>query len=324
MIPNANSALQFKRRFRFFYPHSRLKAEVSDNDGASWVQIYEAAGTSTGSSADWENTWKTISEPIPEAYHGRPLRLRFRIVPLGTSYFPWPPPSGPDQPAENFGVFLDDITITNTSQILSEQLTFLEPDAESFALDSSTVGDALSVESDYLIQLAPIVGGHQFGYTTPLLVRPDSIAIDEEHQWRTLHFGTVESDATAPEGDFDDDGISNLLERALGSNPTVADGVGILPSGRLPDSGVLSGRPSLTFLIPASPHADLTYEIQKSQDLVTWTPIARKIGTGPWSILLASTIIDEGASNNGKIPVGVGAPAVSSSVSLRLFVSASP
>ena len=59
------------------------------------------------------------------------------------------------------------------------------------------------------------------------------ITIDEEEQWETLYFGAVESPDTASTGDFDDDGITNLLERALGSDPTAAtedEGVGVLPS----------------------------------------------------------------------------------------------
>ncbi|MFT5191584.1 MAG: hypothetical protein ACI9DF_004325 [Verrucomicrobiales bacterium] len=324
VIPDADSRLQFKRLFRFFYPHSRLKAEISDNDGASWAEISSVAGNnSLGSSAQWETSWHTVDEPIPVAYHGLPVRLRIRIVTGGTFYQLNP------SKTEQYGVFLDDIKITQTSQVINETVTLLAHDASSLVLDNNTAGTTLSTESDYLIQLAPIVGGHQFGYTEPLIVTPADITIDEEEQWETLYFGNTSTE-TGPTDDFDQDGISNLLERALGSNPTnrgEADGLGILPSGSLPDEGALSGRPSISFSIPASPHADLTYEVQQSQDFVIWTPLARKIGTADWSILVANVMIDEGSASQSKIPMSVGGPAESigsSSVSLRLHISSAP
>ena len=251
IIPNKASVVSFRKRFRFFYPPSRFRAEVSDNDGISWTSLYETAGTNaTGSSAEWDGTWTTINQAIPDTYENRPIRLRFRIETNG-SFFQW----NPGNTVAHYGVFVDDVQVTESSQIFSEKVTRLESDTTSFELDSATVGSAFSLENAYLLQIAPIVGGHQFGYTAPVIVNPTEPA----DAWLKTHFAQAEASGdAAPESDADADGLSNLIKRALGLDPTQAehDSSGsMLPSGGMGESG----RPSMGLSIPENPHPDLTY-----------------------------------------------------------------
>ncbi len=80
--------------------------------------------------------------------------------------------------------------------------------------------------------------------------------------------------------DADKDGISNLLEYALGGNPNSSD-TGILPKQTLSPTNL-----TLTFNVSAASAADTNLVVQLSTDLVDWTtiPSIPVTGTGPQSI----------------------------------------
>ncbi len=65
-------------------------------------------------------------------------------------------------------------------------------------------------------------------------------------------------------GDFDNDGLSNLTEYALGLNPTVSS----QPPGTF-SGGVLS----FTKGSDAIANGDVNFVIEQSADLVSWTPV---------------------------------------------------
>ena len=67
--------------------------------------------------------------------------------------------------------------------------------------------------------------------------------------------------------DPDGDGIYNLMEYALGGDPTFNDSVSILPKVSL-----LSGNPHLEFTLGVD-SVDLRYFIQHSEDLIDWTSL---------------------------------------------------
>jgi hypothetical protein len=72
---------------------------------------------------------------------------------------------------------------------------------------------------------------------------------------------------TDPTGDFDGDGLPNLMEYALNRNPLAADSAGATTVAREGDFLTLT----FTRVTTAT---DIQYEVQKSEDLVTWTPAA--------------------------------------------------
>ncbi len=104
----------------------------------------------------------------------------------------------------------------------------------------------------------------------------DLVLASDRELWRQTHFGTLFATANAADlADPDGDGVSNLLEYALGTTPTDAASVS-LPSVQV--SG-LSPQPlflQLTFLRARS---DLTYTVEASSDLATWSAISTNPGT---------------------------------------------
>jgi uncharacterized protein YjiK len=122
--------------------------------------------------------------------------------------------------------------------------------------------------------------------------------------WRKVYFGTTANTGlTADTADFDGDGVANLLEYALGGEPTdssTAEGTGLLPVGTAGDtsSALLSDRLSLAFIMNNPNPADLTYTVEATADLITWDPVATKTGNAAWTWVGGGTerIVTSGTS----------------------------
>lgn len=148
------------------------------------------------------------------------------------------------------------------------------------------VNDALVEPSETvrLIVVGP-TGGATLGPISEAfltIVDDDTFAADLA-AWRAARFGgqagvpTV-SGATA---DPDGDGLPNLLEYALDTDPSAPN------AGPAPSTAAPSGRLQLTFRRRAAPA--LTYLVEASSDLATWTPIWTSSGAqntdGPVTVI---------------------------------------
>jgi hypothetical protein len=91
--------------------------------------------------------------------------------------------------------------------------------------------------------------------------------LNQSQSWQWSNFGAdwnnpaIAGDAADPDGD----GVSNLLERAFGGNPNASDGQSILPV--IDNTGPLL---SINYR-KAKAATDLTFTVQESPDLQTWT-----------------------------------------------------
>jgi hypothetical protein len=114
------------------------------------------------------------------------------------------------------------------------------------------------------------VGG-QFAVSVFGLLNPSLI-------WKTFHFGSNAANSTVA-GDFadpDGDGIVNLLEYALGTDPNA-------PSiGNFLAATIVNGHALVSFNRNASA-TDLTYALETSSDLATWSPALTYIAASGWT-----------------------------------------
>jgi hypothetical protein len=104
-------------------------------------------------------------------------------------------------------------------------------------------------------------------------------------QWRVDYFG---SPANIGHGgnnnDFDQDGVINLLEYALGRDPTSAlseDGRSALPEYR---RDIPQNKFVISMDLPSPAPGGILYQIQASGNLVDWDEVARKSGSGSWVV----------------------------------------
>jgi hypothetical protein len=101
--------------------------------------------------------------------------------------------------------------------------------------------------------------------------------------WRLNNFGTVVAIGTAADtADPDGDGLPNLLEYALNSNPLVADSASARPTCQMSGS-----RLQFTFNRARS---DVTYLVEGTSDLTVWTTVATNPGTVGQSVTVTDTV----------------------------------
>lgn len=321
IVPSETSVLVFERRFRFFFPTSALRAEISKDDGASWTVLHEVWGNNyTGSSAEWDSTWLRVEEAVPADFIGVPMRLRFRIQPSG-SYYRWP---GDPSVESHYGVFIDGIEVTDSTQLEGASVTRLDAQTTTFSLDES-IGVTVKAGEEYVVEAAPIFGNHAFSYSDALVVTGEGAP--SAAQWREAYFGTVNDEGLfADEADFDGDGLANLLERALGLDPTKSGevpGDGAMPVGGIGQSGSLSNRLVLAFTLPQALPGDVIYEVEVREAGASWRTVARKVAGEAWDALGTDSVIVETPMSSGtRVEVGTaGLAGGSSHAQLRLTVS---
>jgi hypothetical protein len=102
-------------------------------------------------------------------------------------------------------------------------------------------------------------------------------------EWRLINFGSsANSGSGADTSDWDQDGLSNLLEYALDRDPKsslAANGSAAQPTASItssPDQFIFS------MDLPASPPPDVIYQVQHSENLQDWFSIASKSGAADW------------------------------------------
>lgn len=153
-----------------------------------------------------------------------------------------------------------------------------------FANHTSVVGARIDVASEFTELGSP---------ETPL------------QAWRRTHFGnTANLGDGADAADADHDGLPNLVEYGLGTSPTSGGGSNGAPAA--PKALLASDRLRLSFALPATAPADLTYRVRVSQDLVNWKILATKVGTGAWTWqgLGSSQIVSMAGSGSVRVEVG--------------------
>lgn len=104
--------------------------------------------------------------------------------------------------------------------------------------------------------------------------------------WRQQHFGTTADDGdAADDADPEKDGLSNLLEYALGTDPDAADTADTADTA---PAGVMEGGRLTISFTRNTAAIDVVMTVLASNDLApdTWEPIARSAGGAPFSDLI--------------------------------------
>ena len=170
----------------------------------------------------------------------------------------------------------------------------------------------------FVVTFAPTVAGAASGtvnFTTndanegSYTFAVSGLALSPAESWRLANFGGIANAGNAADtADPDGDGIGNTLEYAFSLDPQVPSIVGI-PTVRTNVGGYLE----IQFTRNTA-STDLTYTVQASSNLVTWTPIASSVAG---AITAPSGAHSAGESGAGAIrtvtvedsqPVGAGSP----------------
>jgi hypothetical protein len=258
IIPGPTSALQFHDRGRFATTTTTLGAEVSADGGATWVTVWSRNGVGL-SSGNWDPNFISRSTSLA-AYAGQIIRVRFILRRNGGSIVV--------STTQDDGFFIDDIAITNATELVNATVTPLPAAATSFTLNSATAGAPLVVGTSYYLRVRPNVGTRWFDYGASKTVIPQ--AASGYAGWVGTQYPTV---TEGPTGDHERDGLMNGVEYAFGLNPTTPT-----PASALPSPTRIGDTYAVTFTQPAGV-TGVTYGAQFSTNLITWNPVT-DTGTG--------------------------------------------
>ncbi len=252
LVPAAGSLLTFHDLFRFVTTASRLSAEVSSDHGSTWTEVFGRNGNGSTSSSGWDTAFQPRSVSL-SAWAGTPVRLRFifrdnNSAFLGTS--------------TNLGVFLDDISVSNATQLLSPTVTAVPGNVTAFTLNAAAAGAPLVAGVTYYLRLRPNVGCRWFGYGTLKAVTAQPSA--GYAGWVATQFPAV---IEGPLGNHESDSYLNGIEYAFGLNPLLSD-----PAGSVPQPVRTGSIFGVTFAQPTG-IAGVTYAAEWSPNMKDWIPI---------------------------------------------------
>lgn len=128
--------------------------------------------------------------------------------------------------------------------------------------------------------------------------------------WRNTYFPDRGTDSRI-DGETDFDSLKTLVEYGVGASPLSGagvDGVDLIPTPTTSDTdALLAGRLALCFSLPDPAPSDIRYTVEVSgDDFGTWTPLARKTGTGAWQWLGGGTARVMTSTSGGRETVKVG------------------
>ncbi len=252
IVPSATSQLQWYDLGRFAVTTNTLSAEVSTDGGGTWTSVFSRNGVGLSSTL-WDPAFISRSVSLA-AYAGQIVRVRFILrnansVSTGTD--------------SNFGFFIDDITITNATELVGTTITPLAGAVTSYTLNAATAGAPLVAGTSYFMRMRPNVGCRWFGdgtLKTVIAQTPSGYAGWVATQYPAANEG--------PLGDHDKDGLSNGVEYAFGLNPLIPN-----TSSALPQPARVGNALTVTFTQPASV-TDVTYGAEWTADFVAWHSIA--------------------------------------------------
>ncbi|MBK1792028.1 hypothetical protein JIN82_12780 [Persicirhabdus sediminis] len=258
MIPQSGATLSFKLRRAYMMPTAVLSVEISAGY-AKWESIADYAGSSEYIEAtrQWtitDGSFIQRSVAIPVEYIGEPVLIRFRIHKTESFCFP-------AETANINGAFLDNISLSNSKQLVPQGTTSYSGDASVVSFDSSSAGGSLQDGVQYILRKRTRMGNYWYPYGPMLTVVPDGALVGWE-AWKEADFSGIDSFSD----DDDGDGLGNGLEFALGLDPTNAFDTGTVLKPYVEDG----------YLVLESPFsgnlATMGVELrgQYSQDLELW------------------------------------------------------
>ena len=268
IVPSATSQLQWYDLGRFATTTTTLSAEISTDTGSTWTSVFSRNGVGLNS-ALWDPAFISRSVSLA-AYAGQIVRVRFILRRNAGSIT-----AGTDS---NYGFFIDDITITNATQLVNTTTTTLAGGATSFTLNAATAGAPLVAGTAYFMRMRPNVGCRWFGdgaLKTVVAQTPAGYA-----GWVATLYPSV---TEGPLGDHERDGILNGIEYGFGLNPTLPN-----PASAVPQPVRAGNTLTVTYTAPAGT-SDVTYGAQWTSDFVTWNNIA-DTGSGTTHTFTVSTV----------------------------------
>jgi hypothetical protein len=213
IVPGAGTVLEFWTRRGGLSKTNALHVEISTDGGITWASIWSLPGLQKAEK-------KVLRQTVSLAtWADMPVRVRFAVrKAAGGTNLKWN--------AKSSGVWIDDITVTNSTTLISSKETTVPGSAVTVRLDEESAGHPLEDGSTMRLRMRGVAGGLAGNWGPALIVTPSALA-----SGLVLPPGFTEwAEANHPgvgltfEGDHDDDGFVDGIEYAFSLDPTKAQG----------------------------------------------------------------------------------------------------
>ncbi len=204
---SATSSLTYYDRGRFASTLNTFLTQISTDNGSTWITLATRNGVGLDSTL-WDSSWISRSISL-SSYAGQVGQIRF-LLKSNNSATPGT--------TSSYGFFIDDLTITNSTELITPKTTTLAANATSFTLNATSAGAALVNNTQYFMRLRPNVGCRWFGYGALKMVTattPTGYAL-----WISTFPGATSAPGFTQ--DADADGVSNGIEHVLGTDPSTS------------------------------------------------------------------------------------------------------
>ena len=129
IVPSASSELRFFSRLGFASETQIARAQVTLDDGQSWIDVYAQAGDN----GRGETLFTARSASLAE-FDNQVIKVRFFYELLGGSFFP--------QSSSGVGFYIDDVEVTNAQELIESNTVALGNVSE-FSYTPETLGQHL-------------------------------------------------------------------------------------------------------------------------------------------------------------------------------------
>jgi uncharacterized protein YkwD len=281
---SATSSLNYYDRGRFSSTVNTFRTQISTDNGSTWTTLATRNGVGLINS-NWDSNWISRSISLA-AYASQVVQIRFILQSNGSATY------GTSSNISSYGFFVDDITITNSTELITPTTTTLASNASTFTLNATTAGGALVNGTQCFMRIRPNVGCRWFGYGA---LKTVTAATSVNYAtWATGFPGVASAPGFLQDADFD--GISNGIEHVLGSSPSAAS------TGIYQVSGTAT---SVKFRHTKtnSLATNVTIAYQWSTDLLTWHASGATNAGGTTATIATATITDTSAPSLDVIEV---------------------
>ncbi|MDB4507052.1 hypothetical protein N9055_02425 [Akkermansiaceae bacterium] len=251
LATTVGAQMTFKYRRGFMTSESRMDVEVSYDGGVSWEAIGDRIVGTSAIDSNFITT--TVNLPVSNGFS-----LRFIKTWDGASGFF----SVAAAPNRAVGIFIDDISFTNTEIATEPVVVTLPATSQQATLDSEILGAQLAPGQVYSIRVRPRVADFAFAWSPVKQVTAQaSSPLTDFERWAEFTYPT----AGGFNDDFDKDGLPDGLEYALGTSPiTAAEGIASF--------GLAQEGDELCLSVPADSMASgISYGAEWTTDLLNWS-----------------------------------------------------
>ncbi len=327
---NATGSTSALRVTAFIQPDGRRLSVVVVNTGASALQLnLSIAGGTAPSLTPWETSATRSLEALAPIAAGSNGDFTLGAPASSITTFV---AEAMNRPPSSLALSTSAISENAPAGTPVGRPSATDPDAgEQFVYSLATgPGDAdnalFSLSGGFLRNVTPI--DYEAGATRSIRlratdsaggIREQALTISiinnpaEYADWAATLAASADRSATA---DADADGIPNLLAYALGQ----AAGLPLSTSARPSLYPGTQGELRFGFEIAASAPPDLTYVVQRSSDLTTWSDLATLTGAGAWSGAVA-VLLEPGASGRVRASLPVSGEETGRFYRLRVLIA---